>query len=477
MNTKCLSVPKTTIKRCRNFSNDNTGFCPLHGKIKENETENTVQLYNGSIYTFTLNIKDIKSFTDPIFLWKELNRELNKSNTKGFSKSVKKRLEEQAKLIRGGSQNKIIDAFISNGIFQKSEDVLNFKWTPGNKKSKNIQKKITKFDKKTFYSARHFLGVIFYFNRKIEILKKIQLNIRIKLKYGKHINTIIKLQKWIRYRFWLNKLPITPLRLRQQFIPNTNKIILLQKVFKKYIEVKVKHSHDCPFTLEDYWDIPDKYSVVYKYKVGGKYHWRYYDIKSLHKYFLAQTSEKRYVVEPTTKEEFPDDFVEEIAKKSWYLTRIENDYLSEDDDMVNNIPYMIEDDWSHPFRRRSLYRFSLMLLDLFYQIGLETGNINIWRHQEFKIKYQIFYLQVMPLLRNIAIDANQSTIENDIFNVTRHMFQSDFILPDTVISDELSGDAIYGILRIIFLSQRCSLKICDIIKDIIRENIQTLLMN
>lgn len=475
MTTKCLAVPKTTIKRCRNFANNHIGLCPLHGKFKEKENENTIQLYNGSIYTFTVTFKDIKSFTSPIFLWQELNREINKINKQGFSKSAKKKLEEQAKLIRCGSQTKIIDAFISNGTFQTSEDVLNFKWLSDNKKSKNSQKKITKFNKKTFDSARHFLGVIFYFNRKIETLKKFQVNIRMKLKYGKHINTIIKLQKWIRYRMWLTKLPITPLRLRQQFIPNTDKIILLQKAFKKYINVKVKHSHKCPFSLEDYWDIPDKYRVVYKYKAGGNYHWRYYDIRWLHMDFLSQTSEKRYVIEPTTKQEFPDDFVEEIARKSWHLTRRENDYLTENENNVN-IPYSIEEDWMHRFKRRSLYRFSLMLLDLFDKIGLETDKINIWRQQEFKLKYQIFYLQVMPALRNIATNTHLHHIEEDIFYITRDMFRSEFILPDTINFDEIAGDAIYGILRIILSAQRCTPEIYDIMKDIVRENIQTLLM-
>ena len=296
-----------------------------------------------------------------------------------------------------------------------------------------------------------------------------------KLKYGKHIKTIIKLQKWIRYRMWLTKLPVTPLRLRQHFIPNTDKIILLQKAFKKYINVKVNHSHKCPFSLEDYWDIPDKYRVVYKYKAGGNYHWRYYDIRWLHIDFLSQTSKKRYVIEPTTKQEFPDDFVEEIARKSWHLTRIENDYLTENEDNVN-IPYSIEEDWAHQFKRRSLYRFSLMILDLFDKIGLETDKINIWRQKEFKLKYHIFYLKAMPELRNIAIDTHIHHIEEDIFYITRDMFRSEFILPDTINFEEIAGDAIYGILFIILSAQKFIPEIYDIMKDIVRENIKDILV-
>jgi hypothetical protein len=475
MTMKCLAVPKTTIKQCRNIAYNDTKLCQLHGKFKEKE--NTIQLYNGSIYTFTETFKDIISFTKPIFLWQEFNRELAKSNQKGFSKSAKRKLDEQAKLIKCGSQNKIIDYFISDGNFKSTEDVLNFNWIPENKKSKNSKLNVKKFNKKTFDSARHFLGVIFYFNRKIEKLKKIQVNIRIKLKYGKHIYTIIKLQKWIRYRIWLTKLPITPLRLRKQFIPNINKIILLQKVFKKYINIKVKHSHNCPFSLEDYCDIPNKYRVVYKYKAGGNYHWRYYDIRWLHMDFLSQTSDKRFVIEPTTKQEFPIEFVEEIARKSWYLTRIENDYLNINVNNLNIPQYVVEDDWMHRFKRRSLYRFSLMLLDLFDKIGLTTDKINIWRNAEFKLKYQIFYLKVMPELKSIASNIYLTHIEEDIFYITQDMFRIEFILPDSINYEELAGDAIYGILRIIMSSQRCNPDIYDIIKDIIKENIQTLLMN
>ena len=467
---KCLAVPKTTIKQCRNIACNDTKFCQLHGKFKEKEK--TIQLYNGSVYTFTDTFTDIISFTKPIFLWQEFNRELVKSNKKGISKSYKRKIDEQAKLIKFGSQNKIIDFFISDGNFKSIEDVLNFNWIPTDKKCINGQIKIKKFNKKTLDSARHFLGVIFYFNRKIEKLKKIQVNIRIKLKYGKCINTIIKLQKWIRYKTWLKKLPITPLRLRKQFIPNINKIILLQRVFKKYINIKVKRSHNCPFSLEDYCDIPNKYRVVYKYKAGGNYHWRY---------FLSQTSEKRFVIEATTKEEFPNEFVEEIARKSWHLTRIENDYLSIFEDNTNNnmnIPrYIIEDDWIHRFKRRSLYRFSLMFLDLFVAVGLTTDKINIWRNAEFKLKYQIFYLKVMPELKNIASNIYLSHIEEDIFYITQDMFRMEYILPDSINYEEIAADAIYGILRLIMSSQRCHSDIYNIIKDVIKENIQTLLMN
>ena len=117
-----------------------------------------------------------------------------------------------------------------------------------------------------------------------------------KLKYGNNINDICKIQKWYRYRKWFKSLPVNPQVMRKHFIPNTNKIILVQRKVKQYINTKVKHSHNCPYSMENYWEIPNKYRVVYKYNQGGSSHWRYYDIRWLHNDFLSQTSDKRFVI-------------------------------------------------------------------------------------------------------------------------------------------------------------------------------------
>ena len=57
------------------------------------------------------------------------------------------------------------------------------------------------------------------------------------------------------------------------------------------------------------------------------------------------------------------------------------------------------------------------------------------------------------------------------------MFRMEYILPDSINYEEIAADAIYGILRLIMSSQRCHSDIYNIIKDVIKENIQTLLMN
>lgn len=480
---RCLAAPKTTIKRCRNYSQqwNKAAPCSIHnkkesigpgnivGNIEQGKRNETfiMQHYNGSIYTFGENINDIKSFTKPIFLWKIMNRQI--ANTS--SNSDRKNLENQAKLIRCGSQNKIIEAFLKTGCFENKESVINF-----------FQKKSKKFKKKNLEKARHFLGVIYYFKRKINFLKTVQLNIKIKLAYEKHTDTIIRIQKWFKYKRWLKKLPVKPLMMRKQFIPNTNKIITLQRYIRKYIKTKVKYSHNCPYSLEDYVNIPKKHRIVYKHKEGKNNHWRYYDILWMHNDFLTQTSSKRYVIEPVTKAEFSNEFVETVAKKAWFLTRKNGEYLNNE----RNLPYRIDEDWSDRFRRRSLYRFSLMMLDLCDELGLEIdniNNINNWRKPYFKLKYQMFYLEVMPTLRNIAMGINFNNLEDIIYYVTRDILRMDIVFTDTDMSDEIAGDAIYGILRIILMAKRfCSsypdedLNNYDMIKSVIKENFQERLM-
>lgn len=116
------------------------------------------------------------------------------------------------------------------------------------------------------------------------------------------------------------------------------------------------------------------------------------------------------------------------------------------------------------------------MLDLCNLLEVNIENINNWRKQNFKLKYQMFYLQVMPALKNIASNTHLHNLEEDMFYITRDMFQTKYIFPDTNISDEIAGDAIYGILRTLIFSKRQNAEIYEIIKDVIKENFQTLLM-
>ena len=476
---KCMAVQKATIKRCRNYSNGNC-FCSLHDKANT-----SIQLYNGIILDIGDNITDIKSCTLPISLWKKFNRD----NDKIISKNSKKKMDDQSKLIKNGSQSKIMKELIDSFGFLSEEEILLFY-------QKKTLKLKTKMKPADLEKARHFLGILYYFSRHLDILVKIQFKMKLKLRYGKYIDYIRQIQKWYRYRKWLKSLPVTPTVLRKHFIVNIKKIILVQRCVKKYIKIKINHSHDCPYSMENYWNIPKKYRVCYKYYKGESNHWRYYDIRWLHSDFLSQTLDKRMVIEPSIRTEFPEDFVEEVARKMWVLTRIENDYQLDDKKKF----YTVEDDWNNRFIRRSLYRFSLMILDLFNTLELNISHIKLWRKENFKLKYQLFYLQTMSIIKNIIKNANLrqsmdiipsaiiSSMDNvvgDIYYLTRDIFRNDYILPDTDISDEIAADSIYGILRILLslkqihsdlLQRKINSDIYIIIKSVIKENIKTFLI-
>jgi hypothetical protein len=422
MEHKCLAVPKTTVKRCKNYSINGTPFCSVHGKSKGKQSQ--IQLYNGSTYTFKDDFKNIEDFTPQIFLWKELNREISRNYRKGYLK----KLENQAKLIRCGTLQKITNELIKTSIFSSNGDIINFFQRKNYKRTKILE------------DMRHFLGVTFYFQRNDHLLRKLQINVRMKILYGNKRESIIRIQKWLRYRQWLRKLSVSPKVMRKHYIPNEQKIVVAQRQIRKYITVKIKHSHDCPFSLEN-WKI--------------------------------QTDEKRHVTEPTTKHEFPEEFVEKIARKVWYLSRVENDIYLE---QKSQNPYPIENDWINRFSRRSLYRFVLMMLDLCHLLEIDVQNIKNWRTPLYKLKYQVFYLQVMPALRNIASNTHFHSLEEDMFYITRDMFRIEFIFPDTDISDIMAGDAIYGIIRILTRAKRQNIEVYSIIRDVIKENFQTLLM-
>ena len=452
---RCMASSKTSIKRCRNYSNSNLNLCTLHRKTIN--CNKNIQTFNGVIFEFDDLGENIVNCTNPIFLWKKINEDRENAS----SKNEKRKIEYESSLIKKGSQNLVFLELRQLGIFLSEENILSF--FQRKKLNLNLKLKQQELEK-----AKHFLGVIYYFIRHTDLLIKLQFKIRIFLKYGKKINIISKIQKWYRYRKWFKSLPISPSYFRKHYIPNTNKIIFLQRKIKKYIEYKVKHSHNCPYSMEDYWNIPKKFRVVYKYIEGDKTHWRYYDIRWLHSDFLSQTSDKRFVIDPSTRKEFPVDFVEDIARQMWILTRIENNY--DINDVLSSTPYLTTTDWIQSFQRRTLYRFSLMVLDLCNYLDIRIKNIQNLRKENFKLKYHNFYLQVMPILKNIARNIYSPSVEEDIFYITRDMFRSEFIFQENDISDLIAGDAIYGILRIIISFEKYP-DTFTIVKSVIQEYI------
>jgi hypothetical protein len=454
---RCWSVSNTTIKRCRNFSKKGTIFCKKHDTCKQ-------QLYNGAVVEYKNNIDNIKSISNPIYQWYEFNKTY-------FSSNNQKELSVQGKIIRSGNQKKVIDTLVDEKVFFSNQRAIYFfsKKAPLKRGKKIVFPKLTK---EQLERARHFLGVIYFFKRKEYLLRKIQVMIRVKLKYGKDVKMISKIQKYYRHKRWLSRLPVQPKVLVNHYGANVKEIISLQRKVRKHIRYKVKHSHPCPYSQEDYWDIPKKYRVFYKYKTGDITHWRYYDIRWLHIDFRYQCETKRFVVEPCTKEEFPNSFLEMIAKKIWRLTRIEKDNLLLDE-------YVIEDDWRNGLRNRSFYCFMLMVLDLGFFLNIEIPNINQWQTEDFIYKYQMFYLQTMPAIKSIALNCNFPNIAENIYYNTRDLFTMNFIFRDSNVGDQVAAKAVGGLISLIYKSRwfilpidnRNNTNIHHLIMNIIKENV------
>ena len=117
-----------------------------------------------------------------------------------------------------------------------------------------------------------------------------------------------------------------------------------------------------------------------------------------------------------------------------------------------------------------------MLLDLCNILDIKPTNLPKWRTSMFKYKYRMFYLYVMPALKDIANNKGIFQIEEEIYYATSELFKIDYIFSDSDLSDEIAGDSIYGILRILNIAKQYNTDIFELYKPIIRENIQTVIM-
>jgi len=88
----------------------------------------------------------------------------------------------------------------------------------------------------------------------------------------------------------------------------------------------------------------------------------------------------------------------------------------------------------------------------------------------------MFYLEVMPTLRNIAMGTRYHDLEDTIYYLTRDMFRPGIIFTDTDMSDEIAGDAVYGILRILSMSKRGDPVNYDLFKEVIKDHFKTRLL-
>jgi hypothetical protein len=403
------------------------------------------------------DMENPRTIGQPITYWLHMNSYFGDKLEKKLKKVLKEKLEKQAKIIRNGSASQVTDAFLELKLFENHDDVHDF----FNPRPRNNQP----WTSENLEKARKFLGVCYVVLKNTDKLVKLQalargyisrretgINpslLKARVNYQPHIEKIEKIQRWWRHWRWLRNLPVSPKEMRERFIPNINKIKILQRAIKNYVHDKIRHSHNCPYSGEDYWKIEKKNKIVYKYQEGNNTHWRYYDLLWLHEDFIHQTAEKRFVVEPATKKEFPEEFVVEVARAAWIRTRLDNCYLRDDpEEKEQKVPeYNKFRDWNERFPRRSLYCFSMMLFDIAHSFGISLDKINPieWRKPERRYHYQNFYLRTAPILFNIARSAGLYEIENEIYYRSKDVLSPQMVFPDEDNMDIMAGEAIFGV--------------------------------
>jgi hypothetical protein len=448
-NERCFGSQKSSVKRCRNYIvRNNNHLCQIH--LNDVNKNKELVLYNGSVVTYDSK-NMIKSATPFIKTWRDINKNM-------YDK--KKNLEKEAKLTKKASYNSITDALVKTGLFVDKKNVDEFF-----NKQKKSKKEVTS-------RMIHYYSVINYYKRNDDKLKKLQLLVRLKLKYKNSIDKIKKIQRWYRNRKWIKSLPVSPERFRNHYMKNIDKIVLLQRKIKEFINTKIKHSYGCPYSQEEYHDIPRKFRVCYKYKINNITFWRYYDIRWIHQDFLRQSENKRFVIEPVTKEEYPEEFVKEVAKKAWYITRKTNQWAI-DEEKYRHIRYEEKKDYDTFFKKRTLYCFTLLLYDFQEMIGCKFNENISWRSED-KMKYQYLYLKTMPLISNILLSIpNYYSLYNTIYSYTREILNTDAVLNSSYTTDEVAGRAMYGLYVILYCLRRDE-HTKNLISSIIKDNIEVI---
>ena len=337
MSHQCLAAPKTSIKRCRNKSKGESPYCGIHGKL-DKKGFSRVRHYDGSVFQYENgNLSSGRMVGKPIAYWIDMNKRLS-SKKKVLKKAMKERLVRRAKLLRTGTVTAVTEAFLDEKLFDSQDAVQKF-FQPSLPMHLQLRNRNADRDwvAENLDNARKFLGVCFTALNNLHRIIRLQaiirgaldrkrtgINpqlIRTRVNYQSSLKSVVRIQRWWRHWHWLKNLPVSPQEMRERYIPNLKKIELIKRKMREYVKHKVRHSHGCPYSGEEYWDIPHEKRIVYKYHEGKNTHWRYYDILWLHEDFLHQTSQKRFVVEPATKKEFPDEFVVEVARAAWNITR------------------------------------------------------------------------------------------------------------------------------------------------------------
>ena len=276
---------------------------------------------------------------------------------------------------------------------------------------------------------------------------------------------LIKIQKWYKNISFLKKLKnlVNVVKIYRKYI---NKIIFIQYFYRNYS--KKNRKYPCPYSLDEYYEIPKEYRIVHRYCkkkiIDGKYsyniyHNRYYNILWLHKDFVTQCTYKRFVVEPIIKTIFCKNFVIETALQSWKLIRNNNIFLDKNESLLST--YNIYNDWGTEMKRRSLYGFTLMVLDLFNLLEISYNSIYInqkykyifglLKSEKYISKYHHFFVNILYYLKNITsqIGINEGY---DISKRYKHYVFSDKSIfhERSLLPDIYTGKVIYDLITILF---------------------------
>jgi hypothetical protein len=510
---RCVAAPKTSVRRCRNKAKNSTPYCNIHGKLRKGAQPTVIYHYDGSAYEYSGSYDDSRQVAKADPYWIQLNKRISGAK----NEKIKKQYENQAKLLRNGTANALISELVNLKVVFDTDTALELL-------DDGLSKRKGSLSKEAIDNARKFLGKIYRLMENPDIIIKLQglfrgvlerrrtkvnLNIiRTRVKYRPVVDEIIRIQRWYRWRKWLRNLVVSPEDMRKRFLPHMDKIILLQREIKRFVRVKVQHSHGCPYSCTHYTDIERKYRVVYKYQEGNTFHWRYYDIRWLLEDWYNQTNEKRFIVEAATRKELPDDFIDMMSVKMWEMTRLHHEYLrdeSEDEEKASQVvAYNKYRDYKEEIQRRSRFGYNMLLLDLLEECGFwehyskkskEIDSISFftslpkpistmitsydppkrfipqWRHQpNARAKFYYLYAEIIPHAYEYIRSTEEYNLEDYLFYQTRDFIHTRFFL-DHRNYDEVCGYCLHILSQLLMRSKGNELYV--IMKDLVVNGLLT----
>lgn len=501
---QCRAVPQNTIRRCRNKVLA-TGqlYCVTHS-IKNHEVDymipKYVYHYDGSVHRYVRGTKTVVS--DPKPLWVYINNQLASFGKGTSNNKIRKLLETHAKLFRSGKADDVIQELIRLDMFICKEECITFfeLSTPTIFKRQKSAK--TLLTSGQLENARSFLGQVYYLNIFPQKLIKLQafvrgyidrkktnvnpISIKIMVKYGSVKTQILSIQRWIRHRLWLKNLPVSPLRMRKHFIPNRDKIVLIQKRIRHYIKEKVHRSFGCPYSMQNYWEIPRKYRILYRDTTAGRTHWRYYDLRWLHQDFISQCNERVAMREPYTRNDYSKDFLLEASRKIWLMTRRDKVFFREENednegtDEKSDVEPDFSQDYKNIFGLRSVYGYCMVFMDILWKIKYYDTMDDVqppeWLYPKKRNLIQSLFLSIMPELYQVSRSSGSYDLEDYIFYATQR-FSSPRLLLDMDNTDEMASMMGGSLINTLYECEKSphADQLLPIFYDIIKTNIQDIM--